>query len=716
MIELGCDKCGQLLHLKDEMAGRKGRCPRCGTSLTIPGGSRMSATPSLLVGDSGLGGLLPPNEAAAPQGADDAGAHKGQSKANRRLSTTPTGESSRLHPAAIVAISVAILVVGGALTWTFAFRDTWQRDNYSAISAMGLDANALSVKGKLRESFEKYKELEVFVKGRNITDPGLKLLIADADKDKERIQKLLQKALNREQAEKMETQATKLAGEAKLTEAKAAYEQLEAFLSTNEFDNAFRGAISERLAKQRKDMEAKIASKQKEPSRDKPTSSRPAQSQPASRPEFAPLSPEQVFEKASPAVVYIIVRDKDFKPIGLGSGFFVTANGLVVTNYHVIKGAEFATARLSSGATLFVDGVVATDPSRDLALLKVSGGGFPCLKIAKGALLKVGATVYAIGNPQGLENTFSGGMVSGHREIKQGLTAIQVTTPISPGSSGGPLLNVSGEVVGVTTGGLTGGQNLNFAAPVSGVSALIRKQGKVRTLASAGGGRFDSTETEELDKAWAAMGKKDWGTAAKILTALREKQKDNPVVWFALGRLHYELGNQEIAIQHYETAIVLKSDYAIAYCGMGYAYCKLKLYPQAVEVYKKAIAIDPGDAWAYCGMGIAYDELKRYPEAIEAYKKAVVVDPNFAGGYVLMGKTYCELKRYAEAVEAYKKAIAIKPGDAWAYFWMGRAYCELKRYAEAIEAYEQFLRLEPTGSWPDDVRKDLPRLRRLAGQ
>ena len=103
----------------------------------------------------------------------------------------------------------------------------------------------------------------------------------------------------------------------------------------------------------------------KEPSREKPTPPSPAQPkplggelavEPPKRPEPAPLSPEQLFEKASPAVVYIVVRDKDFKPLGLGSGFFVDANGLVVTNYHVIKGAEFATARLSSGATLFVDG------------------------------------------------------------------------------------------------------------------------------------------------------------------------------------------------------------------------------------------------------------------------------------------------------------------------------------------------------------------------
>jgi len=563
-------------------------------------------------------------------------------------------------------IAVAILVVGGALIWTFAFRDTWQSDNYSAITTMARDANALSAQGKLRESFEKYKELAALVKGRDIEDPHLKLLIDSADKDKERIQKLLQQDLNREQAMKKEPRAK---GPATTASAPASA----------------------------------------------PTISPVPTTKPTKRPETA-LSPEQVFENASPAVVYIVVRDKEFKPIGLGSGFFVDANGLIVTNYHVIKGAKFATVRLNSGATLFVDGVVATDPNRDLALLKVSGGGFPCLKIAEGALPKVGATVYAIGNPRGLENTFSGGMVSGHREIKQGLTAIQVTTPISPGSSGGPLLNVNGEVVGVTTAYLTTGQNLNFAAPASGVSALIRKQGKVKTLGSAGGSRFDRAETGELDKAWAAIGKKDWGTAAKILTALRERQKDNPFVWFALGRLHHELGNCEIAIQHYETAIVLKSDYATAYCGMGYTYYKLKRYAEAVEAYRKAVAIDPGDAWAYCGMGIAYYELKRYPEAIDAYKKVIAVDPSFAGAYVLTGKAYRKLKRYPAAVEAYRKAVAIDPGDAWAYCGMGIAYYELKRYPEAIKAYEQFLRLEPTGSMSDYVRKDLPRLRRLAGK
>jgi len=422
-------------------------------------------------------------------------------------------------------------------------------------------------------------------------------------------------------------------------------------------------------------------------------------------PAPATLSPEQVFEKASPAVVYLTVRDKDFKPIGLGSGFFVAASGLIVTNYHVIKGAEFATARLSSGATLFIDGVVATDPNGDLALLKVSGGGYPCLKRAAAALPKIGSAVYAIGNPRGLENTFSSGMISGHREIKHGLRVIQVTAPISPGSSGGPLLNASGEVVGVTTAYLTGGQNLNFAIPVSGVSALMRKQGKVRTIASAGGSQFDIAETKELDKAWAAMRKKDWSAATKALTELRKTQPDNPLVWYALGYLQLQLGNNEIAIEQYKHAIALKLDYVGAYAYIGITYGRMERYPEAIEAYKKAIAIGPDYADVYCGMGDAYDALKRYPEAIEAYKKAIANEPNYARAYWSMGETYRETKRYPEAIEAYKKATTIDPNDADAYWGIGDCYDKLNRYPEAIEAYKKAIEAykKAVASEPNDA-------------
>lgn len=381
------------------------------------------------------------------------------------------------------------------------------------------------------------------------------------------------------------------------------------------------------------------------------------------RPKHTAISPEKLFAKASPAVVYIIVRDGNFKPIGMGSGFFVDEKGLIVTNYHVIKGAVFATARLSSGATLFVDGVAATDPDSDVALLKVSGPGFPLLKIAAGPLPTVGSAVYAIGNPQGLENTFSGGMVSGHREIKNGFTAIQVTTPISKGSSGGPLLNAAGEVVGVTTAYLKGGQNLNFAVPVAAVRRLIQRQGKVQTLASAGGGRLEQAETQELDKAWVAIRKKDWRTATKILIKLRKTQKDNPFVWFSLGYLHSQLNNYEIALRHYKMAISIKPDFASAYYNMGIAYDDLKRYPEAIAAYKQALAIKPDDTSAYYNMGILYRRMGRNTDAIAAYKQAIAIKPDYAEAYYNMGIAYEFLKQYDDAVEAYDKGIALDPNS-----------------------------------------------------
>lgn len=422
---------------------------------------------------------------------------------------------------------------------------------------------------------------------------------------------------------------------------------------------------------------------------------KPATKLPQATGKSAAMSPEELFAKASPAVVRIIVRDKDFKAIARGSGFFISADGLVVTNYHVIKDAEFATVQLSNNATLFVDGVAAVDPKADLAILKVNGENLPYLIISKEHTPKIGAKVYAIGNPKGLTNTLSEGIISGLRKINEGLTRIQTTAPISPGSSGGPLLNAKGEVLGVTTAYLKGGQNLNFAVPAEKIPALLKKRGKLQTLASAGGKRLDKAATEKLDKAWAAMGRKDWRTATKILIELRKTQKDNPFVWFALGYLHSELKNYEIAIGHYKVAITIKPDFVKAYINMGINYDKLKRYTEAIGAYKQAIAIKPDDVRAYVLMGIAYYELKHYAEAIAAYKKGIAIKPDEARVYLFMGFAYEDLKRFTEAIAAYKKAISIKPDDAEAYLFMGGAYAKLKRYTEAIAASKQAIAIKP---------------------
>jgi len=203
------------------------------------------------------------------------------------------------------------------------------------------------------------------------------------------------------------------------------------------------------------------------------------------------LSADELFSAVSPAVALIEVRDAQNRSIGQGSGFFISADGLLVTNFHVIGGATSATVRCSGGATtVAVEGIASADEASDLVLLKVKGESFPFLTVDDGAAPPpVGTRVFAIGNPYGLTNTLSEGLVSGLRTKTDSRPAlIQTSAPISPGSSGGPLVCADSTVIGVTSSGLMDGQNLNFAVPADLVRKLIASRDankELRSLASA---------------------------------------------------------------------------------------------------------------------------------------------------------------------------------------------------------------------------------------
>lgn len=182
----------------------------------------------------------------------------------------------------------------------------------------------------------------------------------------------------------------------------------------------------------------------------------------------------EITSRALPAVVLVVAFDKSGQEVGQGSGFVVTHDGKVVTNYHVIENAFSAIIKSPSGAFYPVQGILGLDQDNDLVVLKASGKDFPILPLGNSASVRVGEQVIAIGSPLALEGTVSNGIVSAMREIKDGkLKVIQATAPISPGSSGGALLNLKGEVVGVTSYHLMPGENINFAIIVDYLTPLL---------------------------------------------------------------------------------------------------------------------------------------------------------------------------------------------------------------------------------------------------
>jgi len=175
--------------------------------------------------------------------------------------------------------------------------------------------------------------------------------------------------------------------------------------------------------------------------------------------------------KVSPAVVTIV--SADVMDIAQGSGFLISSDGKIVTNFHVVEGKKNILARLSDGSFLAITGVLATDEANDLVILKSEGRNLPFVSLGDSDAVEVGEAICVIGSPMLLEGTVKTGIVSAVRELKDGRKLLQISVPVSKGSSGSPVFNRKGEVIGIASFRLAEGQNLNFAVPVNALKRLI---------------------------------------------------------------------------------------------------------------------------------------------------------------------------------------------------------------------------------------------------
>jgi len=236
----------------------------------------------------------------------------------------------------------------------------------------------------------------------------------------------------------------------------------------------------------------------------------------------------EVVEKASPAVVNIAAQQtvrrqrslfdefffgQDSRPAkSLGSGVIIDPKGIILTNDHVISGASKIIATTKDGKELDCD-VVGSDADNDLAVLKARGAvsNLPTLKLGSSSDLLIGETVVAIGNPFGLSNTVTAGVLSALGRSVPGENQhvysdfLQIDAPINPGNSGGPVVNIQGDMIGVATAIIGGAQGIGFAIPADRARRIVDdllRFGKVQAVWIGIHGRTISGRDDERPRGY----------------------------------------------------------------------------------------------------------------------------------------------------------------------------------------------------------------------
>jgi len=402
---------------------------------------------------------------------------------------------------------------------------------------------------------------------------------------------------------------------------------------------------------------------------------------------------DKIYRESGPSVVVVIAIDREGKSMSQGSGFVVREDGAVATNYHVISRATEIKIKIGP-KLLDVEGVLYVDLDNDVALLKVEGKGYPTVRLGDANSLLVGEKVYVIGSPQGLENTISEGILSGIREISSKRRILQMTAPISPGSSGGPVFNAKGEVVGVATFLIEENQNLNFALPIDLITPGLSSKDLVSPRDAC---RVDFAQTSACyynqGLAYGTLG--EYNRAADAFTKALTIDPKKAEVYVALGAIYSNLGRYQEALDMLHEALKSQPEEAALLNALAAVYGQMGRYKEALAGFEKSAAVRADNPIAYYGMATTYAKMKRFREAVKAGKQAVELDPESAQFRGFLGYAYTELNMANEAAAAFKAAIRLDPDDPRMHFGLGRAYVLMGERSSALEEYKVLKKVDP---------------------
>lgn len=329
---------------------------------------------------------------------------------------------------------------------------------------------------------------------------------------------------------------------------------------------------------------------------------------------FASEEISSLVKQVMPGVVLIQTYDSNGNGLSQGSGFVISKDGDIITCYHVMRGYSKATVTMSDGNKFQVRNATGLNKSDDLARISLSADNYSFSNLSLNTTTpEVGQEIIAIGGPLGLEKTVSQGIVSAVRN-----TTIQITAPVSPGSSGGPVLNMNGEVIGIVSSQMRNGQNLNFAIPAYLISTMQQPMTEqVKELLEP------NSEVESFDV-------------------------DSPL-WKMWGYSSEDAFLAEIGTNTLSEAYLIE-------CNERF-FMKQK-YKETIQCCDHILNTNPSFHYAWDMKGSALYYLTRYEEALSCFNKSIeLAEPKLANGYWQnKGATLKKLHRDTEAKEAFAKS------------------------------------------------------------
>lgn len=360
-----------------------------------------------------------------------------------------------------------------------------------------------------------------------------------------------------------------------------------------------------------------------------------------------------IFQRVSPSVGSVKVYDAENKLQAQASAFVIDRRGVLVTNAHVLDGGVRFTVTLPDMAALPVMRILHIDLQHDLAYLKVPKRSFTPLILSDSDSISVGETIFTIGSPHGLENTISSGILSGVRKFGAFGEMLQISAPISEGSSGGVLVNDQGQAIGITTFVVKSGQNLNFAIPINIVKKYLPEI-EPRLSESHRPPPVDSTQLMKL----------------KLPSAMNTSRSSLNLL-MSIAYSAFEAKDYEVAKESFLHILQIDSTQIDALKGLAHSCFRADDKKEAMSWYRKALARDSSDVEIFFYCGVTARHLGNDSLAIAMYQKALDIQPEFWEAWFEIGLVHGRKSEYQQAIYSFNRAHNLNKSDWSIPFYLG---------------------------------------------